>query len=104
MRRVLFLCLCFVKRDTEGVELALLQYMQCVPALNAVRETLGCVRLPWATTEGRQDESEVGRSAKDSGCSVAREWFRAIVFQSMLSTAHVVWGNTTVHSFTTGLS
>lgn len=31
--RVLFLCLCFVKRDMESVELGFVQYMRCVSLL-----------------------------------------------------------------------
>lgn len=55
-------CRCSVNRDAQGVKLALVQYMECLPPLKAVDETLDCVWLRWATTDGGKDENEVGRA------------------------------------------
>lgn len=43
--RVLLLCRCSVKRDMEGLDLAFAQWLQCVPFLDAVYETIKCVCL-----------------------------------------------------------
>lgn len=43
--RVLLLCRCFMKRDTEGVELAFVQYAKLVTPLEAVGEALLGERL-----------------------------------------------------------
>lgn len=40
---VMLLCRCFVKGDTKGLELALVQYVECESILDAMDETLGCV-------------------------------------------------------------
>lgn len=79
----------FVKRDTEGSELAFLQYMECVPPLDAVDDALGWVCLRWATTGGGEDERESGTALKENDCTVVEEWFGAISFQSILRTMHV---------------
>lgn len=52
---VLLWCLCFVRRDTEGVVLALLQHTECIPRWDAADKALilGCMR--WATTDGTDD-------------------------------------------------
>lgn len=101
--RVLLLCRCFVRGDTEGMELAFVQYMECVRPLDAVDEGLACVCLRWATTDGREDEGEIEMCGEGGDCTVAGEWFGLIPFQSTLSTVHVIRGNVAVHPFPTEL-
>lgn len=59
--------------DTEAVELAFLQYMECFPSLEAVDKSLRCVCLRRTTTDGGEDESKVGWSVKRIDCTVADE-------------------------------
>lgn len=80
LARLLLFCCCFVKGDTGGAELALVQYTECVPPLNAVDEKLGVVCLLWATIKDGEDESEVGRSVNENYCEETGEWCGAIFF------------------------
>lgn len=73
MARVLSLCRCFGEEDTEGAQLTSVQYTECVPRLYAVGGVLECVCLRWATTDGRENESEIAGSVKENDCTVARE-------------------------------
>lgn len=68
--RVLFLCHCSMNEDVEGVDLALAQYMSCVPSLDALDESLRRLCLRWATAECGENENKVGRYVSESACTV----------------------------------
>lgn len=70
--RVLLLFLCFVKRDTESLELAFVKYVECVMVLDAGDEGLGLVCLWWETADVGEDESRAGRSVNENGCTVRK--------------------------------
>lgn len=81
MARGLLLCRCSGRRDTKGVELAYLQFMECVPPLDAVDETLGCACLQsWKASCGQSD-TRVSSFVKKNGIKMVEEWFEAIYFQ-----------------------
>lgn len=71
--RVLLSRRCFAKRDTAGVELASVQYMEHVSPSYAVDNAAGCVCLQWAPTDSGENGSEVRKSAKMSDCTVAEK-------------------------------
>lgn len=75
---VLSSCCGLAKRDTEDVDLAYMQYMKCVPSLDAVIEALGCVHLRWAATDSKEHEHDARRSMNETDCTVVRKCFGAI--------------------------
>lgn len=101
MARVLLLCLFSAKRDTRGVKSAFVQYLECIPPLNAVDKAFRCAYLRWATRDGRENKSEICRSVRASDSTQAREQAGAICIQS---TVHVLWWNAAVHLPTTELA
>lgn len=66
-------------------------------------KAFGCVYLRWATADGGENETEVVRLFKENDRTVAGKLFEAILFQSILSTVHVVRVHTAVHLSTTEL-
>lgn len=103
MGRVLLLWGYFVMGGREGVKIAFVQYMECVLPWDAMEKALRCVCLRWATTNGPEDEKEVGRFIKETDETVAGETFGAISNESNLSTVRLVAGNTPGHPSTTKL-
>lgn len=94
----------FCEERRTGRGMAFVQYMEYAPPLDALVQALECLCLRWAKTDGGDDESEVGRFVKVNDGTVAGEWFGAISFQVILSTARVVRGNIAVHPFGTELA
>lgn len=101
--KVLLLFRCVEKGRSGGAELAYVRYMECVPPLNNVEETLGCVCLQWATADSVEEQDGAERESGAEGGVVAGEWFGVIPFQSILSTVHIVRANIAVQPFTTEL-
>lgn len=78
VRKVPLLFHCVVGRDKEGDEMVVVQFMECVPALDAVDDALESAYLRWASSEGKENDSfalsrQVG--GRESSSTAAFECF-----------------------------
>lgn len=92
------------KQRERGTGTTAVHRVRSAFGVDAGDKKLGCICLGWATTDGEESKSILGRALKENGCTVAREWFGAISFRSILSTVHVVGGNIAVLSLIAYLS
>lgn len=60
-------------------------------------EALECVLMGWATTDGGENQCQVGGSVQEKDCTVAEKWFGASRLQGILSTVPVHLESTAVH-------
>lgn len=83
--------------------MAFLQFTACVFFLGDVDGAWVCVCLHWAATERGEKESDVDRSKRERNRTTAEAWIGVILFDSILSTVHVVWAKIVVELFTAEL-
>lgn len=104
--KMILLFQCLVKGATEGGELTFVRYMECVPSLDELAETLWrvCLQLsPASSAEEERDvaeeECDVAEERTNDGSAAAGEWLDVIVFQSTVSTVQVAQINILVNPF-----
>lgn len=74
--------------NTDGDEMALVQFLESVPRLDAVIDAVGCLCPRWSTAESGEDKNDVDRLEEEHTRTAARESSEGICFDSILSTVH----------------
>lgn len=67
-----------------------LQFMECLPSLDALDDALKQACLRWATAEDGENETDVNRLEGESTRTAASERCGVISFQTNISAVHVV--------------
>lgn len=72
-----------LKRDTEGVKLTFLHYMQWVPIFDTTDETFGSFCLQRTTADCREDDGELGTAMKEKDCAVLGEGLEQLILREL---------------------
>lgn len=96
--------LCCEGEYKKGDEMALVQFIEGLPPLDTVNDALTCVRLRFAAAECGENETDGNRMEGVKIRMAGREWLGVILFESVLSIAHVARASNAVHPVTTELA